>query len=282
MGTGTSLTADVLTTGVTDRQGQRNARMGAGRGVETCKMCDKTGHNARDCMLFMKREGTCGHWCMHSLGIYDTGCTYGSACKQKHERPSIEPPENDVVTAAGNAKPVSSMSTWATRVSVMATGGSPEAHGDECVLKELTVSEMESGDLHLAPNRTKFWIKNNKIWLKPEGGEETLCQNCNEGHSIITPGSDGGQHSSLLKKMVSDLATSSRHPSVPLKWASYRLHRTCRKVRYWRRAQGWEALPSTMQTEGREKQHVPLSITVTKCVPAHDANMYSCLYYDSD
>ena len=139
---------------------------------------------------------------MHSLGIYETGCTYGSACKQRHERLSIVPPENDVVTAAGNAKPVSSMSTGATRESVMATGASPEAHGDEYVLKELTVSEMESGDLHLAPNKTKFWIKNNKIWLQPEGGEDTLCQNCNEGHSIITPCSDGGQHSLLLNLCV--------------------------------------------------------------------------------
>lgn len=139
---------------------------------------------------------------MHSLGIYETGCTYGSACKQRCERLSIEPPENDVVTAAGNAKPVSSMSTGATRESVMATGASPEAHGDEYVLKELTVSEMESGDLHLAPNKTKFWIKNNKIWLQPEGGEDTLCQNCNEGHSIITPCSDGGQHSLLLNLCV--------------------------------------------------------------------------------
>ena len=116
----------------------------------------------------MKQEGTCGHWFMHSIGIYDTGCTYGSACKQKHERPSIEPPENDVVTATGNAKPVSSMSTGATRVSVMATGASPKVDGDEYVLKELAVSEIESMDFNLAPNKTNYWIKNNTIWLQPE------------------------------------------------------------------------------------------------------------------
>ena len=93
---------------------------------------------------------------MHSIGIYATGCSYDATCKLKHERPSIEPPENDVVTAAGNAKPVSSMSKGATRVSVMATGASPEAGGGEYSLKELTVSEMESGDWHLAPTRRNF------------------------------------------------------------------------------------------------------------------------------
>ena len=56
MGTGTTPNADVLTTGATDRKGERSARMGAGRGGETCKICEKPGHNARDCLLFMQRE----------------------------------------------------------------------------------------------------------------------------------------------------------------------------------------------------------------------------------
>ena len=69
----------------------------------------KTGHahNARGCLLFVQREGTCVHGFMQSIGIYDTGCTYyGSARKNKHETPSLEPPEHGVVTAAGNAKTV--------------------------------------------------------------------------------------------------------------------------------------------------------------------------------
>ena len=48
------------------------------------------------------------------------------------------------------------MSKGATRVSVMATGASPEANGDEYALKELAVSGMELGDFHLAPNKTNF------------------------------------------------------------------------------------------------------------------------------
>ena len=121
----------MLTTDATERTGERNTKVGAGRGGEICQICAKAGHNARDCLLFMQREGTCGHWFMHSIGIYETGCTYGASCKKKHERPSIEPPENNVVNAAGNAKPVSSMSTGAKRVSIMAMGASPKADGDE-------------------------------------------------------------------------------------------------------------------------------------------------------
>ena len=64
-------------------------------------------------------------------------------------------------------------------------------------------------------------MKNNKIWLQPEGDDDTFCKNCHEGHSVITPCSDGGQHVLLLKDMVSDLAISSTHPDVPLKWASH-------------------------------------------------------------
>ena len=154
MGTGTTPNAAVLTTGATERQGERNTNVRAERGVETCKICETPGHNARDCLLFMQREGTCDHWFMHSIGIYQTGCTYGSACKKKHERPSIEPPENDVVTAAGSAKRVSSMTAGATRVSSMATGASPEANGGEYVVKELPASDIKSQDFTLVPNKT--------------------------------------------------------------------------------------------------------------------------------
>ena len=54
-----------------------------------------------------------------------------------------EPPENDVVTAAGSATRVSSMSIGAKRVSIMATGASPKADGGEYVLKELTYVEQK-------------------------------------------------------------------------------------------------------------------------------------------
>ena len=144
---------------------------------------------------------------MHSPGIYQTGCTYGSACKNKHERPSVEPPENVVVPAAGSAKRVSSMSTGAKRVSSMATGASPEANGGEYVVKELPASDIKSQDFMLVPNKTQYWIKNNKIWLQPEDEDGTLCQHCDEGHSHITPCSDGGQHSLLSQQMASAVCT---------------------------------------------------------------------------
>ena len=100
MGESTTHNTAVLTTGATRRTGDQNTRVGAGRGGEIRKICAKSGHNARDYLLFMQREGTCGHWFMHSIGIYETGCTYGATCKKKHERPSFEPPENDAVADA--------------------------------------------------------------------------------------------------------------------------------------------------------------------------------------
>ena len=72
----------------------------------------------------------------------------------------------------------------------MATGASHEDNGGEYVLKELAVSEIESKDFKLAPNKTNYWLKNNKIWLQPEGEGENLCQHCDEGHLHITPCSD--------------------------------------------------------------------------------------------
>ena len=182
-------------------------------------------------------------------------------------------------------KPVTTLSTGAKKVSVMATGASPEAHGDEYVLKELPESEMESEDLHLAPNKTRFWMKNNKNWLQPEGDEDSLCRNCNEGHSIITPCSDGGQHSLLLKHMVSDLATSSQHPNVPMKWASHAAQvQATQDVQSSVLATGTRVVgsPPKYYADRRTRKAACSSITVKKCVPACDVNMYSCLYEDSD
>ena len=45
-------------------------------------------------MVFMKRMGTCGHWFMHSIGKYQTGCRYGDNCTLAHHRPTVEPEED--------------------------------------------------------------------------------------------------------------------------------------------------------------------------------------------
>ena len=70
--------------------------------AKPCSICSKPGHAARDCMVFMKRMGTCGHWFMHSIGRYQTGCRYGDSCKLAHKRPEVEPEEdaNQVKVAA--------------------------------------------------------------------------------------------------------------------------------------------------------------------------------------
>ena len=64
---------------------------------------------------------------MHSIGKYKTGCTYyGSACRKKHERPSIEPPKKDD-----------------KRVSTTATGATPKRSGDKQVITEMQVSDVQ-------------------------------------------------------------------------------------------------------------------------------------------
>ena len=198
------------------------------------------------------------------------------------ERPSFEPPENDVVTAAGNANPVSSMSTGAKRVSIMATGASPNDTGlhatMEYVCKELAVSQIQPEEFKLVPNETNYGLQTNNIWLQPEGEEESLCQNCDEGHSHITPCSDGGQHSSLSQQMASALAASSRYPNVPLKWSS-----CASQVRATQDVQESQVLaPPVYRMDRWARKAACSSITVKKCVPARDVNMYSCLYEDSD
>jgi hypothetical protein len=292
MGTSAKLNAAVLTTGTTDRTSERNSRMGAGRGGEICKICAKAGHNARDCLLFMQREGTCGHWFMHSLGIYETGCTYGATCKKKHERPSFEPPENDEVAgaarnqaAAGQPKPATSMSTGAKKVSIMATGATPGGSGDKYVLEELPVSAIKQGNFHLVPNETNYWILNNKVWLQPENEQDTMCQNCDEGHSHLAPCSDGGQHSLLSHHMASTLAASSKDPNPPLRWASYKaqLAATLDVNESSVLAVGTRVgSPPVYYMDRRARKAACSSISAKTCVAAKDANMYSCLYNDDD
>ena len=128
-------------------------------------------------------------------------------------------------------------------------------------------------------------MKNNKIWLQPEGDDDTLCKNCYEGHSVITPCSDGGQYYFLLKQMVSDLAISSQHPDVPLKWASY-----ATQVQATQAVQESSVLatgtrvgsPPKYYAGRKTRKAACSSVTVKTCVPARDVNMYSCLYEDSD
>ena len=83
-----------MTVGATgERESMRNTKMG-GNDVETCALCEKPRHDARDCLVFMQREGVCGHWFMHHIGKYRSGCTFGDSCRKNHERPSSEPAEN--------------------------------------------------------------------------------------------------------------------------------------------------------------------------------------------
>ena len=211
MSAGKLSTAAVNTVCADVKREAHKDKVGARKGLETCKICDKPGHNARDCLQFMLREGTCGHWFMHSIGIYNTGCSYGRTCKKKHDRPNFEPPENEVVTAAGSA----------TRVSSMAAGAVPETNGGKPVMQELPVSELKTKEFTIMPNETNYWLNSNKIWMQPKDEDDSLCQTCETEHSQITPCSSGGQHSLLGHQMACALAVSAVEPDKPFRWASY-------------------------------------------------------------
>ena len=174
MGAGQLSSAAVNAVGADAKREERSDKVGARKGVETCKICETPGHNARDCLQFMimLREGTCGHWFMHDIVIYKTGCSYDRTCNKKHERPNVEPPGNDVVTAAGSA----------TRVLSMATGAVPETNGGKPVLQELPVSELKTKEFIIMPNKTTHWLNSNKIWMQPEDEDASYCQVCEQEH----------------------------------------------------------------------------------------------------
>jgi hypothetical protein len=177
------------------------------------------------------------------------------------------------------------MSTGAKKVSVMATGASPGDNGDKYVLEELPASEIKQGNFHLVPNETIYWILNNKVWLQPENESDTMCRNCDEGHSQLTPCSDGGQHSLLSHHMASTLAASSKDPNPPLRWASYKAQLVAALDVHESSvlAVGTRVgSPPAYRMDRRARKAACSSISAKTCVAAKDANMYSCLYNDDD
>ena len=157
--------------------------------------------------LFMQREGTCGNWFMHSIGIYRTGCTYGTACVNRHERPSIEPPENSEDTAVDG-----------TPVATMTTGAVPNTNGAKPVLMEMQEDEGREKIFTILPHTTNGWINSNKVWMQPDDDADLLCGACDEEHSYIKPCQDGGNHSLLLHEMACALAVSAVERDKPFRW----------------------------------------------------------------
>ena len=63
---GTAAQAAVNTVGAANKQQNRGIKVGASE-VQTCTTCGKTGHNARDCLQFILREGTCPRTLVYAL-----------------------------------------------------------------------------------------------------------------------------------------------------------------------------------------------------------------------
>ena len=177
--------------------------VGAG---DACKVCAQTGHGARDCLQFMKSEGVCGHWFMHSIGKYKTGCSYGDKCNKLHARPNKEPGDG------------------ATRTRTVAANATTAGQGlITPVIKELARQDLTGLTTTLVPNKGTFWLNDSKIWLQPQTDEQSPCTNCGDRHSLIAPcKSGGGHHSILYTTMESDLNTSGIDKDRPFKWVSYK------------------------------------------------------------
>ena len=108
-----------------------------------CPICNKAGHVSRDFLIFMQNEGTCGHWFMHSIGRYKTGCRYGDACTKRHARPEKDPevsPQQDGGEQRGQQVKVAaaSVSVDAADAAAEATKGS-DIEGDH----ELPTAERQ-------------------------------------------------------------------------------------------------------------------------------------------
>ena len=118
-----------------------NTIMGTGM-AKPCRICSAPGHAVRDCMVFMKRTGTCGHWFMHSIGKYQTGCRYGDNCKLAHKRPEVEPEEDT------------------QQVKVAATTGAALEEQDEAAASadaaKQAQAETEDGDAEEAEDPTEL------------------------------------------------------------------------------------------------------------------------------
>ena len=67
-----------------------------------CKICNRPGHKARDCLDFLTRSGVCWFWFMNHIGKNEEGCRKGKDCPRTHERPEEEPVEEKVVGVRAN------------------------------------------------------------------------------------------------------------------------------------------------------------------------------------
>ena len=200
----------VNTVGAARNRREQGTKVGAGA-PEICNICAKPGHNARDYLQFMQREGTCGHWFMHSLGIYRTGCDFGSQCKKKHERPKGEPPENALVAVPEGTK----------RVATMATGAVPSINGGQPQMQKMGLADISEKTFTIMPNTTTEWLNCNKMWLQPEDENDSVCRKCDTCHSRIEPCEDGGSHSLQHHQMACELAASAVETDRTFKCVPY-------------------------------------------------------------
>ena len=132
--------------------------------------------------------------------------TYGSACRKKRERPSIEPPEN---AQDGKA------------VATMATGALTQTNGGKQVHQQMQVSDVTDTQFVIMPNETKNWANSSRIWLQPEDEDDSLCATCDETHSQITPCKKGGCHSMLTHEMANAMAVPAVESGRPFQWMAY-------------------------------------------------------------
>ena len=97
----------------------------------------------------------------------------------------------------------------------------PHTNGGQRVLTEIQQNDVKDKKFTILPNDTEFWISSNKIWMELEDDADSLCSNCDESHSTITPCLGGDSHSMLLHQMACDMATSAVERDKPCRWMAY-------------------------------------------------------------
>ena len=182
----------------------------------------------------------------------------------------MEPPENKLGAAPDSAK----------QVTIMATGAVPKTNGGKQVLKELQMADIKNREFSLVPNKTTWWINNNKAWLQPENDVDSLCQTWDEGHSQITECSGGGCHSKLTHEMACALAKSAVETAQPFTWLPYETQT--------RQANSWSVLAT--ETRNRDTRGVEVQRPSTRaeaaggrfCYTINTKSMEDACLFDSD
>ena len=140
---------------------------------------------AKDCLVFMEREGVCKRWFMHDvMHKWEKGCQY-ERCKYKHARPTTTP---EGAPAAGT------VTCSATTTRTLPTE-----------LRLADLAALNDANKPLLINTTSVYVSRDGFWMQPEVDAQ-LCSGCGSEHGMMQPcAMHGGYHSLMLTDVRRDI-----------------------------------------------------------------------------